>query len=132
MGGAAALLGAGWALWPSEPSPADVGRRARAAELLLSSPDPSVDVDALLDASDALAERLRAQGEPDVGRAVHERLRRVTVDEPEARSFYALNRERFGDRSFERSRPAVETLVRVHKVRVELDLPDPDNGLRWE
>lgn len=129
------LLGVGGlvafvAAWNATPPPSD-SRRGRAAALLLTAADPlTIDVVASMDASDALAARLRAQGEDDAGAALARRLSEATVSDSEARAFFEANRAIFGGRSLEQSRPSVDRLIRIHKVRADLDIPAPDRGLK--
>ena len=111
--------------------PAVDSRRGRAAALLLTAADPlTIDVVASMDASDALAARLRAQGESDAGPALARRLSEATVSDSEARAFFDANRAVFGGRSLEQSRPSVDRLIRIHKVREDLGIPAPDRGLK--
>ena len=102
VGGLVAFVAA----WNATPPPLD-SRRGRAAASLLTAADPlTIDVVASTDPSDALAARLRAQGEGDAGPALARRLSQATVSDSEARAFFDT------------------------KVREDLGIPAPDRGLK--
>lgn len=125
------LAGAGLYLATTAAQP-DPSRKGRAAALLLTTAEPlTFDVQASMDASDALVARLREGGETDVREAIARRLAEGTVSDAEALSFFEANRHLFAERTFAQARPSVDRLIRIHRVRIDLDIPAPDRGIRW-
>lgn len=114
------------------PAPDAPSRQARAASLLLSAEDPMrTDVEALMEESDRVTASLRANNEDDVGAALRRRLSAVDASEADVRAMFENNPQVFGARSFEEARPVAEDLLRIHRVRKELRINAPDNGIAY-
>jgi hypothetical protein len=129
FGGIAGLVGAalGVHLWRSSESPS---RQVRGFDVMMSAPDWSPErVERTLAASDEVSERLREKGEESSAEALRRRLETARPTEEELHSFYEANLDRFGQRSFEESRQALDQLVRIQRVRNELGAPAPENGV---
>jgi hypothetical protein len=113
---------------PEEPD----ARQGRAAELLMTSPDPlREDIQASMDASDEVVQRLQNEGVTNVGAELRARMAAIPVTDADAGAFFETNRAVFGDRQLHQERSTVEQLVRIHRLRAELGVPDPANGLRY-
>ncbi len=114
---------------PKSETPA---RQGRAAELLMTSPDPlREDIQASLNASDAVVSRLRAEGVTNVGVELRSRMAAIPVSDADASAFLVSNPDVFAGRTLHESRSAVDQLIRIHRLREELGLPDPAAGLNY-
>lgn len=114
----------------SSPTPTPAG--ARIAAISLARPHWAADrVTASMVASDRVRADLLARGVADPSAFIVQRLRELPVSESEARAFHGANPQIFGRRSFEASSAQAEELVRIQKLRDELALPTPDNGVLY-
>lgn len=118
-------------LWSvTRPPPTD--RRARAFNVAIASPELSAqEVDDHLDASDALKRELDRRGETNTAESVRRHLREIEVDEPAIQAFHSANAAFFGGRPIAECRDAIDGLLRIHRLRQDFDLEDPENGLTY-
>ncbi len=119
IGAMAGLLFLATTSGPEDPAPppeaAARGRRA----FTLHDARPSLsreEVEQHLDASDRVLRDLADAGVDDVATEIRRRMNSVEVTEAERRAFYDEHRERFGGRSYERSRAVVDRLLRIRAV----------------
>lgn len=130
---AAAVVGIGAGVlggWWVGRRPAPPARQARAFDVMMSAPHWDANrVEESLAASDAVTARRAEAGEPPLtGASIRDRLLAANPSEGQLLEFFEANRARFGGRSFEESRHAVDQLVRIQLVRGDLGAPAPDNG----
>jgi hypothetical protein len=124
VGGAVLLGGAGLWLargdWPRSREPA--ARDPRVERVALAAPGWSEPrIVAGLAAGDALPAAV----------SVPERLAAAQPTEAELVALHAANTDVFGGRPYVECRDAAETLWKIHHVRRELGLADPESGVVW-
>ena len=116
--------------WGSRVDPA--ARQGRAAELLMTSPDPlHEDIQRSMDASDEVVRRLHTAGVSNVGAELRARMAAIPVSDADAMAFLEANRRVFGDRGIAEERGTVEELVRIHRLRQQLGEPDPPTVISY-
>lgn len=128
--GAAAFTWSGRGRVDAPPPVADRGERV--ARLLMATGQPA-DPDLLkrMAESDRVTAELREAGVDDVGGGLRRRLSSIQVSDALVEEFVRGNPGVFGNRSAAESRSSAETLIRIHVLRRELGISEPDRGLRW-
>lgn len=71
--------------------------------------------------SDRFREELEQEGIVDVDLYLRHEINDISVTDEELLEYYELHRSRFGERSFEESRAALESMVRLKKIRESHD-----------
>lgn len=98
----------------------------------MTSPGPlREDIQASMDASGEVVQRLQNEGVTNVGAELRARMAAIPVTDADAGAFFETNRAVFGDRQLHQERGTVEQWVRIHRLRAELGVRDPANGLRY-
>lgn len=107
-------------------------RGERVAHLLMATGQPA-DPGLLtrMAESDRVAAELHAAGVEDVGAELRRRLASVQVSDAQVQDFVQSNPAVFGTRSPAESRSSAEALIRIHVLRRELGIAEPERGLRW-
>ena len=127
----AAVSSTWWVFGRPPRESAAVPRAERATRISTANPKLSAsETSRLISLSDEVRDRLGEDEEAGV-QALREQLHTVSVSDEERRTFHGENAEVFGGRPYERSWEAADKLLRIHKVRKQIGVPGPDNGIRY-
>lgn len=97
-------------------------RRVRSFSIHSSNPSlTEAEVDRLIGAFDRVHAQLARAGVGDVSAYVHRRLAETDVSEAERIAFFQENSSLFGGRTYSQSRLVIDRLLRIRKVRAELE-----------